>query len=138
MTNPPDQRRAPNFAPLSSANSGGLRLAAGYFILSGILTIVFLCALVIGMFFQPEVEAAVMKHPLRFFLGAATQLVAGAGWIWTGTLLSRRSRLGGILAVIFMAIPLVSAAASASVSTSTLVFSVIGLIVVASVWNELH
>jgi hypothetical protein len=66
------------------------------------------------------------------------QLVAGAGWIWTGKLLSRRSRLGGILAIIFMALPLVAAAASASISTSTLVFSVIGLIVLASVWNELH
>jgi hypothetical protein len=53
-------------------------------------------------------------------------------------LLSRRSRLGGILAVVFMALPLVSAAASVSISTSTLVFSVIGSIVVASVWNELH
>jgi hypothetical protein len=128
----------PNFAPVSSANSGGLRLASGYFILSGVLTIVFLCALVIAVFFRTEVSAAVMKHPLRFFLGVAMQLVAGAGWIWTGVLLSRRSRLGGILAVVFMALPLVSAAASVSISTSTLVFSVIGLIVVASVWNELH
>jgi hypothetical protein len=138
MTNPQDQRRMPNFAPVSSANSGGLRLASGYFILSGVLTIVFLCALIIGVFFRPEIEAAVMKHPFGFFLAVALQLVAGAGWIWTGLLLSRRSRLGGILAVIFMALPLVSAAASVSISTSTLVFSVIGLIVVASVWNELH
>jgi hypothetical protein len=128
----------PNFAPVSSANSGGLRLASGYFILSGVLTIVFLCALVIAVFFRTEVSAAVMKHPFRFFLGVAMQIVAGAGWIWTGVLLSRRSRLGGILAVVFMALPLVSAAASVSISTSTLVFSVIGLIVVASVWNELH
>ena len=128
----------PNFAPVSSANSGGLRLASGYFILSGVLTIVFLCALVIAVFFRTEVSAAVMKHPFRFFLGVAMQIVAGAGWIWTGVLLSRRSRLGGILAVIFMALPLVSAAASVSISTSTLVFSVIGLIVVASIWNELH
>jgi hypothetical protein len=128
----------PNFAPVSSANSGGLRLASGYFILSGVLTIVFLCALVIAVFFRTEVSAAVMRHPFRFFLGVAMQIVAGAGWIWTGVLLSRRSRLGGILAVVFMALPLVSAAASVSISTSTLVFSVIGLIVVASVWNELH
>jgi hypothetical protein len=128
----------PNFAPVSSANSGGLRLASGYFILSGVLTIIFICALIIGVFFQPELAAAVSKHPFRFFLGVAMQVVAGAGWIWTGVLLSRRSRLGGILAVVFMALPLVSAAASVSISTSTLVFSVIGLIVVASVWNELH
>jgi hypothetical protein len=138
MTNPQYQRRSPNFAPLSSANSGGLRLAAGYFILSGILTIVFLCALVIGVFFQPAMAAVVMKHPLRFFIVVAIQIVAGAGWIWTGVLLSRRSRFGGILAVIFMALPLVAAAASAAISTATLVFSVIGLIVVASVWNELR
>jgi hypothetical protein len=128
----------PNFAPVSSANSGGLRLASGYFILSGVLTIVFLCALVIAVFFRTEVSAAVMQHPFRFFLGVGMQVVAGAGWIWTGVLLSRRSRLGGILAVAFMALPLVSAAASVSIGTSTLVFSVIGLIVVASVWNELH
>jgi hypothetical protein len=42
----------PNFAPVSNANSGGLRLAAGYFILSGVLTIIFLCSLVIGVFFH--------------------------------------------------------------------------------------
>jgi hypothetical protein len=138
MTNPQDQRRMPNFAPVSSANSGGLRQASGYFILSGVLTIVFLCALVIAVFFRTEVSAAVMKYPVRFFLGVAMQVVAGAGRIWTGVLLNRRSRLGGILAVIFLALPLVSAAASVSISTSTLVFCVIGLIVVASVWNELR
>jgi hypothetical protein len=48
----------PNFAPVSSANSGGLRLASGYFILSGILTVLFLCALVISVFFQPEIKVA--------------------------------------------------------------------------------
>lgn len=128
----------PNFAPVSSANSGGLRLASGYFILSGVLTIVFLCALVIAMLFRTEVAAAVMKHPLRFSLGVAIQVVTGAAWIWTGVLLNRRSRLGGILAVMVMLLPLLSAMASVSISTSTLVFSVIGLIVIASVWNELR
>jgi hypothetical protein len=138
MTNPPDQRRMPNFAPVSSANSGGLRLASGYFILTGVLTIVFLSALVSAVFFRTGVAAVVMKHPLRFSLGVAIQIATGAGWIYTGVLLNRRSRLGGILAVMIMLLPLISAMASVSISTSTLVFSVIGLIVIASVWNELH
>jgi hypothetical protein len=48
----------------------------------------------------------------------------------------QRRRLGGILAVAFLALPLVSIVAF-PVKTSTIVFSVIGLAVVASVWNEL-
>lgn len=128
----------PNFAPVSSANSGGLRLASGYFILTGVLTIVFMCALVIAVLLRTEIAAPVMKHPLSFVFGVAIQVATGAGWIYTGVLLNRRSRLGGIFAVMIMLLPLLAAMASVSIGTSTLVFSIIGLIVIASVWNELH
>jgi hypothetical protein len=138
MTDPQDRGRAPNFAPVSGANSGGLRLAAGYFILSGILTALFLCAALVSIAVRPAVAATVKNHVLIFSLGLAVQLIVAAGWIWTGVLLGRRSRLGGILAVAFMLVPLVSAAAPVSIGTATIVFSIIGLIVVASVWNELR
>ena len=128
----------PNFAPVSSANSGGLRLASGYFILTGVLTIVFMCALVVAVLLRTEVAAPVVKHPLSFSFGVAIQVATGAGWIYTGMLLNRRSRVGGILAVMIMLLPLLSAMASVSIGTSTLVFSVLGLIVIASVWNELN
>lgn len=78
-----------NFAPFSSANSGELRLAAGYFLVSGISTIVILSvALIGGLFVEPGLGAVVKEHPLGFFLGLAIQFLASAGWIWTAFLLS--------------------------------------------------
>jgi hypothetical protein len=138
MTNPQDKRRFPNFAPFSGANSSGLRIASGYFLVTGILTILIISvAFVAGMFVEPGLAAEVKGHALRFFLGSALQLIASAGWIWTGVLLSKRRRLGGILAILFLLLPLVSIAASVPIKISTIVLSVIGLVVVASVWNEL-
>lgn len=137
MTNPQDQRPSKNFAPFSSANSGELRLAAGYFLVSGISTIVILSVALIGdLFAEPGLGAVVTEHPLQFFLGLGMQFLASAGWIWTAFLLSSRRRLGGILAVAFLLLPLVSIPWF-PIHTSTIVFSVVGLAVVASVWNEL-
>jgi hypothetical protein len=78
------------------------------------------------------------EDPLGYFLGPGLRILFGVATIWTGVLLDRRSRRGGILAVVLEVLPLVAVAASVR-PPSTLVFvlSAFGLSLVASVWKEL-
>ena len=78
------------------------------------------------------------ENPLGYFLGPGLRILFGVGWIWTGVLLDRRSRRGGILAVVLLVLPLIAVAASVRpASTLSFVLSVVGLLLVASVWKEL-
>ena len=139
MTIPHDQSSLPKFARPSGANSIRLRLASIYFVVTGVWTILAICwALVAGASAKPGLAVAVKESPLGYFLGPGLRILFGVAWIWTGVLLARRSRRGGILAVVLLVLPLVAVAASVRPpSTLFLVLSVFGLLLVASVWKEL-
>jgi len=129
----------PKFARPSGANSIRLRLASIYFVVTGVWPILVICwALVSAFSVNPGLAAAMREDPLGYFLGPGLRILFGIATIWTGVLLDRRSRRGGILAVVLLVLPLVAVAASVR-PPNTLVFvlSVFGLFLVASVWKEL-
>jgi len=138
MTNPNDQSRLPKFAPSSRTNSIRLRLASIYFVVTGVWTILVICWALATAASQPELASAVKKNTPGYFLGPGLRILFGVVWIWTGVLLDRRSRRGGILAVVLLVLPLIAVAASVRpASTLSFVLSVLGLLLVASAWKEL-
>ena len=139
MTNPYDQSGLPKSVPPSGTNSIRLRLASIYFVVTGVWTILVICwALVARASVKPGLMAAWKEDPLGYFLGPGLRILFAVVSIWTGSLLDRRSRRGGVLAVVFVVLPLVAVAASVRpASTLFFVLSVLELLVVASVWKEL-
>jgi hypothetical protein len=133
----PVQRQPLNFAPFSGANSTRLRIASGWFIVSGILTLVLAGVVIVGLIVQPTAADEFRNHPWRLLIGLSIQVISALAWLWTGVLLNRRSRRGGILALVFLLLPLIAAAFSPRIDGYSLVISVIGLLIIATVWNEL-
>jgi len=126
--------RGIDFAPVSNRESTLLRFAAGYFVLVGILNGFILAWLLVSFPLGLRESAATSADILGvIILGTLT-----VGLIWTGLLLGRRSRRGGVLALCFTLLPIVVAPTPFRPSTATLVFSVLGVIVLAIVWRELR
>ena len=122
------------FAPVSRGPSTRLRLAAGYFTLSGAVTLALLAIALGSAALGPPAAAALLRaHPLAPVLRLASALLL----LWTGRLLARGSRRGGALAVALLVPPLVAALAGQPVPTSSLVVGVVGVLVVLSVWRDL-
>ena len=136
MTNP-IEKQSLNFAPVSGANSTRLRIASGWFIVSGILMLVLVGVAIVGLIVQPAAADEFRSHPWALPIGLSIQIVSGLAWLWTGILLNRRSRRGGILALVFLVLPLIAAAFSPRIDVLSLVISAIGLLIIATVWNEL-
>jgi hypothetical protein len=124
----------PNFAPVSGSPSTLVRVASGYLIFNGafylLLLIISAVAFALGWGRLGEQE---------FYLVAyLVALASGVGLIWTGILIGRRRRIGGILALGFMALQIASALLAPRVDKFSLIFSAVGVLVVISIWNELR
>ena len=65
-------------------------------------------------------------------------LMSTAGMIWTGHELRQKRRSGWTSAIATLVLPILVAALGKSVSVSTLVTSVVGLVLVISVRDELQ
>ena len=126
--------RGIDFAPVSDRESTLLRFAAGYFVLAGFVNGLILAWLLVSFPLGLRESAATAADILGVIvLGTLT-----VGLVWTGLLLGRRSRRGGVLALCFTILPIVFAPTPFRPSTTTLVFSVLGVIVLAIVWRELR
>lgn len=123
------------FAPVSSAPSTLLSVAAGFFVLSGALSIVVTGTVLVGQLLGWDAVAAVALHPLN----VALTLLFAAGWIWTGLLLGRGERRGGVLALLFTLLPPVAALVQRQpIGGASLVWHVISLVVITRIWRDLR
>jgi hypothetical protein len=123
-----------NFAPVSSAQSGLLRFASAYFVLNGVLYVVLIgFVLLLGLWGRETITPTVTSA-LTIAIGAVTAV----GLIWTGSQLSRGTRIGGFMALGFVVLPVAFAAAtSQAMDWLDIVSAVLGVIVFALIWNEL-
>lgn len=123
-----------NFAPVSGSPSTLVRLASGYLIFNGafylVLVTVAVLAFVIGW--------AGFGGGSLHWGGVLISIASGAGIIWTGVLIGRRKRLGGLVGLGLMLLKLVSALLSPRIDMMALSLSVIGVLVVISIWGELR
>lgn len=128
----PSVRRALRFAPVSGEHSSALRIAMGYFTLTGALTLLG-GTIGIGAGVASGVAASA---PLAFALGSATIVATGIGALWTGRLLEHRRRLGGAVAIATLVTPVVQWMLGSGPPSGVL-FSLAGAAIMVSVWNEL-
>jgi uncharacterized membrane protein len=123
-----------NFAPVSSAESDLLRFASGYFLLNGLVYGLLAAVLLVGYILGQDVSAP----PILVFFGVLIQAITAVGLVWTGSLLGRRARLGGFLALGFLLLPIAFTAMSREpMDVTEIVFGVLGVIVLLIIWHEL-
>jgi hypothetical protein len=124
-----------NFAPVSSAPSSLLRIASGWFLLNGSFYGLLVAGAILGLLLGKEGFALTILSVFSILVGATTAV----GLVWTGSLLGRGSRLGGILAFGFVLLPVAFAAlARQPMRATNIVFGVLGLIVLSLIWGELR
>jgi ABC-type transport system involved in cytochrome c biogenesis permease subunit len=126
--------RGIDFAPVSDRESTLLRFAAGYFVFNGVVNGLVLTWLLVSFPLGLRESAATLADILSVIVLATLTV----GLVWTGLLLGRRSRRGGLLALCFTLIPIVFAPTRFRPGTTTLVFSVLGVIVLSIIWRELR
>jgi hypothetical protein len=129
------EQRAARFASLSRGSSARRRVVAGYFTLSGILTLsLALMALMAALFGRPAtVRAQVFAHPIVPMLNLTLAVLL----LLVGELLRRRSRAGGILALISFVPPLLAQILGHSASILSTGLALLGIVLVGSIWSEL-
>src|SRR6266576_7015738 len=122
-----------NFSPVSSAESGTLRLASGWFIINGVVYGLLVGAAVVAVIFGK------ISVPTNWvFVSVLVKALAAAGLVWTGILLGRRARLGGFLALGFILLPIVIGVIGRQpIDVTEIVFGVLGVIVLMLIWHEL-
>jgi hypothetical protein len=124
-----------NFAPFSSGQSGLLQGASGYFILNGVVYGVLVAARLIGYVLGREQFAPAILSVLGILIG----VIAAVGLVWTGLLLGRGTRRGGLLALGFVLLPMVFGALSLQpIEAFDIVFAILGVIVLSAIWRELN
>ena len=122
------------FSPVSSADSSLLVLASAWFIINGavygLLVAAALVAVILGKVSVPT---------NWIYVSVLVRAIAAAGLVWTGILIGRRNRLGGVLALGFILLPfVVGVIGHQPMDVTGIVFGVLGLIVLALIWPELR
>jgi len=129
---------ASQLSPLAVQPSTRLRLVAAYFSIGGALSLLTLAiggaAAAFGSAPARSMFAMLAAHPTRSMLWVGGAL----GWVWTGRLLSRGERAGGVLAIATLAVPVIGWMLGQPVTITTLVLAALGVIAVASSWRELR
>lgn len=125
--------RAFRFAPISDEPSTGLRLASGYFLLTGAFGVIgtTIALLSLGSLAGGAARRAVAA-------GVAINLAFCAAHVWTGLRLADRSRRGGRVAIALLATPLLNVMLGNPPSALAIAMMVVGIAIVVSVWGELR
>src|SRR5678816_1998376 len=96
----------PDFAPVSKTESSLLRFGAGYFMLNGVIYGVIVATVLVAY----ALGSLPFAPTLSTVVNILVPIAMAVGLFWTGMLLSRRSRLGGWLALAFTIMPFAFAA----------------------------
>ena len=124
-----------NFAPVSGAQSTLLLAASGWFLFNGIVYGFLVAVGLVGILLDKERFAPTILSVFSILVA----VTAAVGLVWTGVLLGRGSRRGGILAFGFVLLPLAFAAITHQpMPAMDIVFGVLGAIVLSLIWRELR
>lgn len=121
------------FAPVSSAPSNFVNVAAGYFVLSGVLNVILM---LVAPFLLAKDSA-----PASVRLVAAILLLRGgfaAAYFWTAQLLSRRSRKARYVVLALVLMPVIGVLLGAALDPGTLIWTVLSFVVLAVIWRDLN
>lgn len=123
-----------NFAPVSAAQSTGLRVSAGWFIVNGVVLGAVTLALVIGLLAGTEVYQGGWMAA-----GMAITTVVSVGSVFAGWLILHERRLGGIIAVLLvLAGPASRVLQGIPLPVFDIVFAVVSVLILLSIWRELN
>jgi len=131
---PGDATRRFRFAPTSDEPSGRLRLASGYFLLTGGFAALATLAMLVAALTAsggPDVSWGLA-------LGVTLNLLFAGANLWAGRQLAERSRSGGRIALGLLLLPLLGTLVGSPPSALTLVLTAVGIAVIVSVWEELR
>ena len=124
--------KRPNFAPVSGEPSGRLRLAAGYFTLSGQVGLGFMA---LGVALSLIRGTPTLMHMLQLLPIGVT---AAIGAFWTGNALRERRMAGWYSALITLAVPLIASIVKGQFHLTSIVLGVASLAFLISVRSELE
>ena len=120
------------FAPVSAEPSLRVRLVSWYFTIGGGLRLAS-----IGIVLWVTLSTPALRRPGGVSLFAIVALLAsGVGSLWTGWAIAERKRLGLLVGIASFATPLVAALAGQFISRGGVIFCLVGLGLIASVWRE--
>lgn len=122
-------KRFPNYAPISSGRPVLLTIASAYFMFSGV-------AIAISILFTTLMAPDLLKGaltPVQLGLSLAVTVVWVGAMFWTGSLLADKSRRGAYLALGFIAFSLIT-----SFDLPSVIFALVSLAVLASIWKHLE
>jgi len=122
------------FAPVSASPSTMVRVASGWFIFNGATYGIFLVAILAGIVLRPPVTI----RWSAFVVNVLILVASAAGLVWTGILIGRCRRLGGVIALGLLILPIVVGLLFPPMDTSALVFGILGVLVLISIWGELR
>jgi hypothetical protein len=117
------------YAPISERSPLLVRIVAAYFMFSGVAIAV---SVLFGTLLAPDLLKG-QRTPLELGLGLAVTLLWAAGLFGTGSLLADKSRRGAYYALGFVVFSLIT-----SFDRPTVIFSVVSLGVLASIWKHLE
>ena len=130
-----------NFAPISSGESGYADLAALYFMGSGILrALLTLTLVVLAVVLQSNAHSHLRARaePL-VFLAIGVGFSVATGEFFAGRLISRRRRVGAMLAAVVMGFPIIAdLVIGRTPSVSSVVWVLISAAVLTTIWRELR
>ena len=113
--------------------SSRLYLASGYFLLTGgIYLVVLLVSLASGALAEAAGTTGARAVAVGWVLGLALLHLA------IGAAIARRARWAAVVAAVLLALPLLSLAAGGTATGTSMIFSLLGIAVIASIWKELR
>ncbi len=111
-----------------------VRVASGWFIVNGATYGVFVLVVLIRI----AMGSPVPGKSWVFWLSVLISTATAAGLVWTGMLVGQCRRLGGMLALGFLLLPIVLTLLMPPIDKAAVVFGVIGVAVLISIWEELR
>ena len=123
------------FAPVSAGPSELVELAAGYFLLSGLLRLTLVAVLLGGV----AMHWTMLEGVALSVTAVVLSCLVAAGHIWTGRLISARQLLGGLGAAGFTVLPILAGAFGiGEVGWGTVFWAALSGIVLGRIWGELE
>ena len=122
-------KRIGRYAPISGERFPLVTIASAYFMFSGVAIAI---SIVLATLFVPELLKGQLT-PVELGLSLAVAGAWAGGMFWIGNLLADKSRRGAYYALGFIAFSLIT-----SFDVPTVMFSVVSIAVLASIWKDLQ
>ena len=121
------------FAPISGAPSPLIAVASVYFVVTGVIGATLM---LISLVAWPKEYAELA--PLQVGVGYALGFGYAAAMIGIGSMIGRRSRRGGVLAVAFVLATILSSLVEPGFEWRSVIVEVLSLAVIAIIWRDLR